>query len=149
MESFLPFYVNKRIMVKTNILKARIKRNNLEKNAGKFFVDENSEIVKLLKKENKEALLGIYREDGIYTILGKKFVYFSTLSGDKDQIELKDFSNILQNNAMKKGKLFASYKYLKLDGQKKIWLYNKATMNSLWNTILLLEKVMEQIGVQR
>ncbi|WP_430409549.1 hypothetical protein [Kordia sp.] len=131
--------------MKINILKARIKRNNLEKNAGHYFVDETSAIINLLKKEGKEVLLGIHRKDGVYTILEKKFVYYSTASGHKDQIQLNKFSDILQSNALKKGKFFSSYKYVKLDNNERVWLKNQATMESLWNTILWLEKVMEYL----
>jgi len=124
--------------MKLNILKARIKRNNLEGYARDYFIDENSEVIKALKNEKKKALIGIKKNDKIYTILGEEFVYYSTISGKKGQISLNIFSNLLHEEAMSKGKLLSRYKYLKIDNGEKIWLNNKSTMQALSNTILYL-----------
>ncbi|WP_299902696.1 hypothetical protein [uncultured Aquimarina sp.] len=125
--------------MKTNILKARIKRNNLEKHAGSNFVDESSKIIDNLRNEGKKVLLGIQKNDNLYTILGEEHVFYSSLKGNKGKISLSEFSEILHNNAMRKEKVFASYKYITIDNDR-IWLKNKSTMKSLWNTILWLEK---------
>ncbi len=125
--------------MKSNYLKERIKLNRLEKHAGKHFVDESSKIINILIKENKKALLGIQKNDDIYTILGEKYVFYSTLSGNKGKVTLSEFSDTLHDNALKKGKILARYKYVTIDNDK-IWLKNKSTMKSLWNTILWLEK---------
>lgn len=125
--------------MKTNILRARIKRNNLEKHAGNHFVDESSKIINILRNEGKKALLGIQKNDDVYTILGERYVFYSTLNGSKGQVTLSEFSDILHDNALKKGKILAIYKYVTINNTK-IWLKNKSTMKSLWNTILWLEK---------
>ncbi len=124
--------------MKTSILKARIKRNNLEGYAKNCFIDEKSQLIKSLINEDKKALIGIKKNDQTYTILGKEFVYYSTISGKKGQISLNVFSNLLHKEVMNKGKLLARYKYLKIDNNEKIWLKNKSTMQALWNTILYL-----------
>ena len=87
-----------------NILKSKIKRNNLGEYAADYFRDDTSQIVSFLNKEGKSALFGIQREDGIYTIIGEKSVYYSTVSGKTGEISLSEFSEILHHNAMQKGK---------------------------------------------
>jgi len=125
--------------MKSNYLDRRIKLNNLEKHAGNHFVDESSKIINILRNEGKKALLGIQKNDEIYTVLGEKYVFYSTFNGSKGKVILSEFSDILHDNALKKGKILASYKYVTIDNNK-IWLKNKSTMKSLWNTILWLEK---------
>ncbi|WP_298900677.1 hypothetical protein [uncultured Psychroserpens sp.] len=124
----------------SNYLKKRIKINNLEKHAGSYFVDESSKIINILKDEGKKVLLGIQKNDNVYTILGEEYVFYSTLNGNKGKFTLSEFSDILHDNALEKGKIFARYKCVKINGNEKIWLKNKSTMKSLWNTILWLEK---------
>lgn len=124
--------------MKINILKARIERNNFKSYAKNYFMDENSLIVKELKAEGKEALLGIKKNDKTYTILGEKFVYYSLPSRQKGKLLLCSFSNLLHKEAMRKGKLFVSYKYLKIGNGEKIWINNRKTMEAMWNTVLYL-----------
>ena len=124
--------------MKINILKARIERNNLKVYAKNYFVDENSKIIKFLREEGEKALVGIKRDDKIYTILGERFVYYSSPSGKKERLSLSTFSNLLHKEAMRKGKLFATYKYLKIGENEKIWLNNRKTMEAMWNTVLYL-----------
>ncbi|NQX86052.1 MAG: hypothetical protein HRT67_09125 [Flavobacteriaceae bacterium] len=112
----------------------------MKKNARNHFVDESSKIVNTLKDEGKKALLGIQKNVDIYTILGEKYVFYSTLNGNKGKLTLSEFSDVLHDNALKKGKIFAKYKYVKINSDEKIWLKNKSTMKSLWNTLLWLEK---------
>lgn len=130
--------------MKINILKARIKRNNLETHAKDCFINENSEIIKALKSEGKKALIGIKKDNNIYTVLGEEFVYYSALSKIKGQIPLSVFSNLLHEKAINKGKIFARYRYLKIQNGEKIWLNNKSTMLSLWNTVLYLISSQEK-----
>ncbi|WP_108809115.1 hypothetical protein [Aquimarina spinulae] len=125
--------------MKSNYLKERIKRNNLEKHAGNHFVDESSKIISSLRNEGKKVLLGIQKNDNLYTVLGEEHVFYSSLNGNKGKVALSEFSDILHDNALKKGKIFASYKYITIDNDR-VWLKNKSTMKSLWNTILWLEK---------
>jgi len=125
--------------MKINILKARIKRNNFVNHAGQSFVDENSKIIIDLKNEGENALVGIQKSDKTYTVLGDKLVYYSSISGTKGRLPLNVFSNILHENAVRKGKFLARYNYVKIDNEK-IWTKNKATMTALLNTIMWLEK---------
>lgn len=126
--------------MKINHLKNRIKQNKLKEYAGKHFVDENSEIISSFKKDGKKALLGIKRRDGVYTIIGEDYVYYNSNTGKEEKIPLSAFSNFLHENGLKKGKLFARYKYVKITNCNKIWLKNKSTMSALWNTVLWLEQ---------
>ncbi len=129
-----------------NILKAKVKRNGLQESAGKYFRDETSEIIESLNKKGKTALVGIQNGNGIYTILGEEFVYYSIMSGDQKEMRIKDFSELLHINALNTGKWQfkwkkSKYEFLKISDQEKIWLHNKSTMESLWNTVLWLEKL--------
>jgi len=128
--------------MKINILKARIKRNNLEDYAGHYFRDETSQIVDTLNHNGKEALVGIERGDGVYTIIGKNYVYYSTGSGTNGEIPLDVFSNILSANGINKGK-GSEFEYVKINEKNEfVWLYNKSTMESMWNIILWLETLI-------
>lgn len=119
-----------------NILKSKIKRNNLGEYAGNYFRDDTSQIISFLNKEGKSALFGIQKEDGIYTIIGSKSVYYSTVSGSNGEIPLNEFSEILYHNAMQKGK-GGNFEFLKINNQGDlVWLHNQETMNALWNIIL-------------
>ncbi|MFH6993860.1 hypothetical protein [Flavobacterium sp. FlaQc-48] len=122
--------------MKTSILKSKIKRNNLEEYAGAYFRDDTSQIINSLNAEGKCALFGIQKEDGIYTIIGRKDVYYSTVLGTIGEIPLNDFSDILHHNALKKGKE-GIFEFIAIkDKESPVWLYNKSTMNALWNIIL-------------
>jgi len=133
--------------MKLSVLKAKVKRNNLVKYAGKHFIDENSEIIKQLKAQGKDALLGIQNRKGVYTIIGEKFVYYSTTSGKNGEISLKEFTNELHDNGCRIGKGYLKlkflYKNIVLNNNDKVWLNNSDTMFSLWNTILWLQKLTD------
>ncbi len=131
--------------MKLNVLKAKIKRNHLVKYSGKYFVDETSEVIKQLNAQGKSALLGIQNGKGVYTIIGKQFVYYLTSSGKRGNISLKDFSDELHENACRVGKGYLKFKFMYkniiLSNNDKVWLHNADTMFSLWNTVLWLEKI--------
>jgi hypothetical protein len=127
-------------MKKINI-NARIRRNKLDLLAGESYRDENSEIVKYLNRVNKKALLGIQRTDGIYTIIGEEYTYYSTDLGVEDSIKHVHFLAILSTNAMRIGKA-GNFEFIKVNERDSIWLKNAETMNALWNTILLLASVV-------
>ena len=121
-----------------SILKSKIKRNHLEEYAGAYFRDDTSQIINSLNAVGKCALFGIQREDGIYTIIGQKHVYYSTVLGTAGEIPLNDFSDFLHLNALKKGKR-ATFEFVPVNDTKNlVWLHNKSTMNALWNVILWL-----------
>ncbi|UUC46758.1 hypothetical protein [Flavobacterium cerinum] len=130
--------------MKRNILKAKINRNGLKKYAGTYFRDHESQVCRLLSEEGKAALFGIEREDGVYTLIGEESVYFSAVSGQKGEIPLAVFSAALQLNALSKGKS-GDFEFVAMNDQKElVWLYNKATMEALWNIILWLESLNEE-----
>lgn len=118
-----------------SILKSKIKRNNLEQYAGTYFRDGTSQIVNSLNEKGKCALFGIEREDGIYTIIGEKLVYYSTNQGNVEEISLSEFLEILHINALKKGKNRV-FEFIPISEKKLIWLHNKPTMDAFWNIIL-------------
>lgn len=126
--------------MKTSILKSKIKRNNLEEYAEQYFRNETSQIVSSLNNEGKSALFDIEREDGIYTIIGEKSVYYTAASGNKGEITLNEFSEILHHNAMQKGK-GGNFEFLQINNQgDQLWLYNRETMNALWNIVLWINR---------
>lgn len=55
------------------------------------FRGKESELVQRLNREGKQALAGIQRADGIYTIIGYDRVYYSGLDGADKEILLGDF----------------------------------------------------------
>jgi hypothetical protein len=124
--------------MRITILKSLIKRRKLEECVGSYFRDSDSELVCELNSEGKEALFGIQREDGVYTIIGKGFVYFSTISGGKKEMTLADFEHKLQINAAMKGK-GGNYEFLPLPDEE-IWLFNRKTMEIFWNIVLWMLK---------
>ncbi|MGD1843407.1 MAG: hypothetical protein ACFB0B_21320 [Thermonemataceae bacterium] len=128
--------------MKLNILKARVKRNNLEKYAGRHYRDETSQIVKSLNEEGKKALLGIQKKDGIYTILGEEVVYYLTASGNKGELPISTFLDILHAEGLRKGNI-AIYRFVKI-GDEKVWICSKFTMSALMNTMLWLETQLDK-----
>lgn len=124
-------------MVKVNI-KARIRRNKFDVLAENSYRDENSEIVKYLNSVNKKALVGIQREDGIYTIVGEEFIYYLTALGKEGEIRHKDLLEILTKNARSLGKM-GHFEFVNINEQDAVWLKNIETMNAMWNTIMLLD----------
>lgn len=118
-------------------IKARIKRNKLDIVAGKNYRNEESEIVKYLRKTNKDAILGIENENGLYTILGEEKVYYRNKNGVEGDISLKTILEILKANALSQAK-HGEFDFLKIDEDNSIWLIDPQVMNAMWNTMLLL-----------
>jgi hypothetical protein len=102
-------------------LKARIRRNMLDKLSGNYYLDEDSGLVKRLNSLKKSALVGIQREDGVYTVIGEERVYYSTLSGVEGEIAIDDFLAILQKNALSLGKT-APYEFVEIN-EREVILY--------------------------
>lgn len=109
----------------------------LDKLSGNYYVAEHSSIITQLNAVNKPALVGIQREDGIYTIIGPENVYYSTPFGTEGEIVISDLLNILRENAMRLGKT-AKYEFVALNSTDVIWVMNPQVMSALWNTLLLL-----------
>lgn len=130
-------------MEKVNI-SARIKRNKLDELAGIYYKEDNSIIVEYLNSKNKKALLGIQREDGIYTIVGEEFIYYSTDSGDEGEISHGEFLEILKNNALDIGKK-RTFQFVKVNEKDAVWILDGPTMNAMWNTILLFYNNKEEL----
>ncbi|OWP74026.1 hypothetical protein [Flavobacterium oreochromis] len=131
--------------MRLNVLKAKIERNNLLTNAGKYFIDETSGTIKELNEQEKKALVGIQNKDkGVYTIIGEQFVYYLTSSGKCGKISHDEFIDALHENACRIGKGYLKFKFMYknivVNNKDKVWLHNANTMFSLWNTILWLQK---------
>jgi hypothetical protein len=118
-------------------LKARIRRNMLDKLAGTCYLDEDSGLVNQLNSRNRSALVGIQREDGVYTVIGESSIYYSTTSGVEGEIAIGGFLAILRKNALSLGKT-APHEFVALNEREAIWVMNIQVMNALWNTLLLL-----------
>ncbi|GGH31453.1 hypothetical protein FAZ19_22470 [Sphingobacterium alkalisoli] len=118
-------------------IKARIKRNLLDKLSGKYYRDEGSDIIQYLNKNNVKALVGIQQDDGIYTIIGTEKIYYLTPSMTKGEIVIGDFLTILNQVALTFGKS-EKYEFIKVNEHDYVWVMNLETMNALWNTMLLL-----------
>lgn len=124
--------------------RTKLERNTLAKNAGKYFVDETSDIIKELNTQGESALLGIQDKKGVYTIIGKDYVYYLTHSGKKGKISHKEFSDELHENGCRIGKGWLKYqlmyKNIILKNNDKVWLHNAKTMFSLWSIIAWLKR---------
>ena len=130
----------------------KLKRNALVKAAGKYFVDETSDIIKELNLQGEPAFLGIQRKKGIYTIVGKECVYYLTSSGKKGKISHEEFSEELGEHGQYIGKgwlkFIVMYKNIVLKNNDKIWLYNAKTMFSLWSIIAWIKRNKWEPAVQ-
>jgi hypothetical protein len=124
--------------------RTKLKRNTLAKNAGKYFVDETSDIIKELNTQGESALLGIQDKKGVYTIIGKDYVYYLTHSGKKGKISHDEFSKELGKNGSRIGKGWLKYQFMYkniiLKNNDKVWLHNAKTMFSLWSIIAWLKR---------
>lgn len=122
-----------------NIIRARIKRNKFDFCAGEFYKDNDSDFITELKQKGFPALVGIKRNDGIYTVLGNDFIYYRSSSGIEGQIQHGDFLKNLRDITLKNGKS-ANYEFIEIKEDCSIWVLNIYTMNAMWNTLLLLNK---------
>lgn len=113
----------------------RIKRNQLDKFAGIHYRDNDSDLIKKLK-----ALVGIERQDGVYTVISENFIYYSTILNKEKKISLSDFLEILKYNALSKGKS-SDFEYIYTNDGESIWIKNANTMNALWNTVLYIYNI--------
>jgi len=129
-------------MITVNI-KARIKRTKFDTLAGSNFRDETSELIKYLNSVGKKSLLGIQREDGIYTVIGHENIYYSTLDGTEGQISHSDFLQILKANALDWGKS-GKFEFVKLNDRDAFWLKDAQIMNTMWNTVMLIDESRER-----
>jgi len=118
-------------------IKARIKRNKFDKLAGEHYRDNNSQLIKDLQNKNIQALLGIQKGDGMYTVIGLESIYYSTGSGTEGEISHGIFLDILQQNALSKGKT-GDFEFLEVNENDAVWVMNAYTMNAMWNIIMLL-----------
>lgn len=109
----------------------------LDQLSGNYYRDENSDIIQHLNSNRKNALVGIQREDGVYTIIGVEKIYYMTLSGIEGEIFIGDFLAILNQITLRLGKT-AEYEFIKINELESVWVMNSQTLNALWNTMLLL-----------
>jgi hypothetical protein len=123
--------------MKFNIVQARAKRNKFNELAGKFYRDNTSQIVEELNKANKRAYFGIQDESGKYTVIGEKFVYFSTALGIEGEVSNADFLEVLQKNAMNLGK-GGEFEFVNINKKESVWVLDSKTMCAMWNIIMLL-----------
>lgn len=107
-----------------NFLKARVERSCLVESAGKYYGDMDSQIIQNLNNEGRNAFVGLERDDGIYTVLGEKLVYFSTKSGDTDTISITSCLNTLHNYGLNEGKgILKRYKFIPINDKQQIWIH--------------------------
>lgn len=129
---------DKNIVAMKNInIAARIKRNMLDQLSGKYYRDKNSDIIRHLNSDKRNAIVGIQQEDGIYTIIGDEKIYYKTLSGAEGEILIGDFLKILNETTLRLGKK-VEYEFIKVNEWESVWVMNTQTMLALWNTMLLL-----------
>lgn len=118
-------------------LKARIRRNMLDTLSGENYRDENSNIIQYLNNFGADVLVGIEREDGVYTLIGTDTIYYMTSLMVQEKISIKDFLYILQETAMTNGKM-STYEFIKINKNASVWVMNAQVMNALWHTMLIL-----------
>jgi len=107
--------------------------------AGSSFRDTRSEIVRYLNQKDRNVYLGIQCESGLYTILGKNNVHFSTKEGLETEISNSRVLKFLHVNALENGKL-SEFKFVPVSEDQAIWVKDESTMCALWNIILVLAK---------
>lgn len=125
--------------MKVSVIEARAKRNKLDELAGSNYCDNSSKIVSSLNKRRKNAYLGIQSDDGLYTIIGEKYIYLLTKSGTEIEIPHSSFLEILQRNGMSIGKS-GEFEFVPSDENESIWVKDGPTMCALWNIVLLLSR---------
>jgi hypothetical protein len=127
-------------MKSIDILKARIRRNKLDTLSGDYYRDEHSVVVQYLNGLGKNALVGIQREDGVYTIIGLEKVYYLNQSKVECEISIKDFLIIFNRTTLVLGKT-TEYEFIKINEKDFLWVMNIYTMNAICNTVLFFDKL--------
>lgn len=109
----------------------------LDQLSGNYYRDKNSDIIRHLNSNKRNAIVGIQQEDGIYTIIGDEKIYYKTLLGAEGEILIGDFLKILNETTLRLGKK-VEYEFIKINERESVWVMNTQTMLALWNTMLLL-----------
>ncbi len=121
-----------------------LKQYNLAKYAGKYYVNETSDIIKQLNSQGKSALVGIQNKKGTYTIIGRNHVYYLTASGKKGKMPNEEFTEELHDNGRRIGtgwwQFTFRYKNILLSNTDKVWLHNSDTMFSLLSILIWMKK---------
>lgn len=126
--------------MKLGILKARIKRSNLSDNAGKYYINESSELIINLNESycgDKSIFFGIQKEDNIYTVISKNFILLSNGDGKKYELDITEFSRVIYENLVDEKKKTIN-EFIEINNLK-IWVHSKNTLSSILNVILWLE----------
>ncbi|MDJ1494555.1 hypothetical protein QNI19_16540 [Cytophagaceae bacterium DM2B3-1] len=116
----------------------------LFKSAGKYYVNETSDIIKQLNSQGESALVGIQNKKGIYTIIGRNYVYYLTASGKKGKIPNEEFTEELNENGRRIGtgwwQFTFRYKNIILKNTDKVWLHHSETMFALLGIMIWMKK---------
>ncbi len=134
--------------MKLGVLKAKVRRNGFIISAGKYYKDESSEVITMLKSKGEKALIGIQKKNGIYTVIGEDFIHYLTPTGKHGKIFLNEFVKELEQSLSRKKPSFLmswlTHRNIVLSNNDKVWLRNSDVTYTLWNTIDWLKKLSDQ-----
>ena len=119
-------------------LNARLTRNRFREVAGEYFQYDGSPLLEELNSDGINALVGIQRGDGAYTILSYDQLHYRTDDGTVGSIDYKDilekFRDISFDNGKKK-----KYEYFIFE-KDRIWFHNESVFCAFWNTVSFLHQ---------
>jgi len=134
--------------MKLEIVRARAKRNKFIELAGIFYQDNKSLLVSSLTNEDDEVYFGISNKEGLYTIIGRKNLYYSTMAGSKKKISNSIILEILKENALKVGK-GGEFEFIEVNNSDSIWVLNGPMMCAIWNILLLFKDNSPAVTTQK
>lgn len=106
-----------------DILKKRAFKNDFFEIAGKFYLANDSDLIKRLQqKNNSEVYFGIHNESGVYTVIGERYIFFGRAGIDK-KIANTEFLGKAKKGMREQGKN-RKYEYLQVGENDSVWVYN-------------------------
>ncbi|OED44985.1 hypothetical protein AB832_01655 [Flavobacteriaceae bacterium (ex Bugula neritina AB1)] len=129
-----------------NIIKKRADKYNFIKIAGNFYRNNDSDLIRRLNESDNdnEVYFGIENKDGVYTVLGEKYLLFSTKSGvEKSISNLKFLEEIKKIGLSKEQK----YEFVKIDENNSIWIYNIQMLSIILSLIVFLTRT-DGLGIK-
>ena len=121
------------------IIKKRASKYNFVEIVGEFYRDNNSKLIKKLNEENKNAFFGIENSEGIYTVVGEEYLYFSTSLDTHKSISNSKFLKITREKLQESGKE-SKYEFIKVDKDNTIWILNTEMLFALSSLLLFLTR---------
>ncbi|CAM1368146.1 hypothetical protein [Tenacibaculum xiamenense] len=126
-------------MLNNQIIRKRAESLSFSQIAGEFYINENSSTIKSLKKTGGEAFLGIRNKEGLYTVIGKDYLFFCDRSGFEKRVLNKDLWGIIKRKLRTMSKN-DHIEFIQISDNDSIWVLNTSMFSIISSLILFLTR---------